>query len=45
MREQLEAWIEPTNDQGRLLESAKQLKALIEGWGSERCVNSEYKMV
>lgn len=45
MRELLEQWIEETNDLGRLPESREQLEALIDRWGSERCVNPEYQAI
>jgi len=45
LREQLVAWIQNTSDCGQFPESQEQLKALINRWGRERCVNPEYDAV
>ncbi|MGZ0654809.1 sulfatase family protein [Coraliomargarita sp. W4R53] len=45
LRQQLDAWIVETDDQGRFPERPEQLLALIERWGAERCLNPEYLTV
>lgn len=45
MRGYLDAWIQETDDLGRFPESTEQLRALIQRWGADRCVNPEYETV